>query len=447
VIVDVGDSANPFVVGDTSLPVYAQAVWVNDNFGYGFVANDYEGLTVININDPTNPVVDSQYYGADDSRDVFVRGNYAYVANQRKGLKIIDVTDPSMPYELGEYDTVGTYPNLQTVWAVDTLVYIPVEWPFVFKILNVSNPSLPSLLSYCRMRTIGEDLFVKDSFAYAVGTAAFQAFRISNPLNPESLPTYLLPHDISYAVFVKDTFAYIANADSGLRILNISDPAVPFEVGYHNNPPGGGATGIYVKDTIAYFATWGGGLRILNVNDPSTPIEIGFHPAAAWDVVVQDTIAHVTSNLGRVNFINISNPTNPVLCGYYDAADYVGRLFVDSSLIYVTCYEAGLSILELTETGVIEQHRDNLINAQLSFNMLSNPIKNKGVLLISLPNEKEYQVGLFDIQGRKVICLDKGKRGGFIKKVFNLLDLPNGIYFAILKAEDKQLVRKVVVIH
>jgi hypothetical protein len=41
VIVDVGDSANPFVVGDTSLPVYAQGVWVNDNFGYGLDANQY----------------------------------------------------------------------------------------------------------------------------------------------------------------------------------------------------------------------------------------------------------------------------------------------------------------------------------------------------------------------------------------------------------------------
>jgi hypothetical protein len=448
VIVDVGDSANPFVVGDTSLPVYAQAVWVNNNFGYGFVANSYEGLKIININDPTDPWVEAEFDGADDSRDVFVQGNYAYVANWRKGLKIIDVGTPSNPFEVGEYDTSGIYPNLQTIWSRDTLAYIPVEWPFVFKVLNVSNPSSPSLLEYCNMKTAGSDIFVKDTFAYVVGSNIFQTFNVSNPASPDSLPSYMLPYTVTWSVFVQDTFAYIANADSGLRILNISNPAAPFEVGYYDNPPGGGATGISVKDTLAYFATWGGGLRILNVTDPSSPSEIGFHPSAALDVIVKDTVAYVSSNLGYVNFIDISDPVNPVLIGYYENPHYSYRLFVDSNLVYITCYEAGMSILEWDDTGMEESYKGKIVTNGIRFSLMPTLTRKSINLSIYSLYKQNIEVVIYDECGRKVMSVltRKTLKGG-LKKRINLSDISNGVYFVVLKTEKKDLAQKIVIIH
>jgi hypothetical protein len=133
-IIDVSDSANPAVVGDTVLPVTAWSVWVNNNFGYAYVANSYEGLRPININNPTNPLPGSSYYGADDSRDVFVQGNFAYVSSDREGLKILDISSPSNPYEVGEYDTVGILPNLESVWVKESIAYVPTN---ILKILTI----------------------------------------------------------------------------------------------------------------------------------------------------------------------------------------------------------------------------------------------------------------------------------------------------------------------
>jgi hypothetical protein len=445
VIVDVGDSANPFVVGDTALPVYAQAVWVDGNFGYGFVANDYEGLTVININDPTNPQVDSQYYGADDSRDVFVQGNYAYVANLRKGLKIIDISTPSNPFEAGEYDTITANPITQTSWVSDTLAYVPLFQKF--KILNVTNPSSPQLIGVCNSLVGGEDIFVKDSIAYMIDGGVFQRVNINNPTMPETLPRYLLVHGTSYAVFIQDTFAYIANADSGLRILNISNPAAPFEVGHFDNPVGGTATGIFVKDSLVYLASRTTGLRIVNVKNPSSPIEIGYHPNEAIDVVIKDTVAYVTSFQKYTNIINVSNPVTPTLVGYYVNPDDCRRLFVDSNLIYVTCYESGLIILEWTETGINEQYSSSLVRSQTVLDIVPNPIDGNATLRFSLPYRMEYEIDLFDIQGRRLLCLDKGICAVIRNTRVDLQSIPNGVYFIILKAQKNKFVKKVVVVH
>jgi hypothetical protein len=233
-------------------------------------------LTPININDPTNPSALNSIYGADDSRDVFVLGNYAYVSNLRKGLKIIDVGDPTIPYEVGKYDTTGILPNLESMWVRDSLAYLPTTIPTApgaLKILNVQNPSNPTLISICPLGVgNANDICMIDSFAYMVGGRVFQTANISNPLAPESLPRYWLP-DVAtaWALFIKDSIAYIADGDSGLRILNITNPAAPFEVGYFNNATLDYATGIFVKDTLAYLATGASGLRRKKSPSPLPP--------------------------------------------------------------------------------------------------------------------------------------------------------------------------------
>ncbi|MCK4252307.1 T9SS type A sorting domain-containing protein [candidate division WOR-3 bacterium] len=445
VIVDVGDSANPFVVGDTSLPVYAQAVWVNNNFGYGFVANDYEGLTVININDPTNPQVDSQYYGADNSRDVFVQGNYAYVANLKKGLKIIDIGNPSNPFEVGEYDTIGTFPYLQTIWTRDTLVYIPVEWPFVFKVLNVSDPGLPSLLGYCNMKTVGSDIFVKDTFAYVVGSNIFQTFNVSIPTSPDSLHSYVLPHTTSRCVFIKDTFAYIANADSGLRILNVSNPTAPFEVGYFTaSEP---VYSVFVKDTLAYLAALGAGLRIVNVVDPTSPQEIGYYitTGSARDVIVNDSIAYIAAAGLRV--ININDTQNPTEVGYYITSYAPRRLFFNGTYIFAACFESGMDILKWDDTGIEENDKNRIAWTDFGFALTPTITKRYLNLSIHLSTSQNCDIVVYDEVGKVVADIVKNKKiKGEIKEKVDLSNLPAGVYFIILKVEDKQLVRKFVLV-
>ena len=55
-------------------------------------------------------------------------------------------------------------------------------------------------------------------------------------------------------------YAYVAAYGAGLRIINVSDPAHPTEVGYYNAL---GAEGVAVSGNYAYVAGRDGGLVIL----------------------------------------------------------------------------------------------------------------------------------------------------------------------------------------
>jgi hypothetical protein len=76
-------------------------------------------------------------------------------------------------------------------------------------------------------------------------------------------------------VVVKDRYAYVAAGDGGLRVIDISDPASPREVGYYDTPgwaqevalggdpsPGSGGVDVYLADGV-------GGLLILRFGEGS----------------------------------------------------------------------------------------------------------------------------------------------------------------------------------
>jgi hypothetical protein len=62
-------------------------------------------------------------------------------------------------------------------------------------------------------------------------------------------------------VTVAGNYAYVADDDSGLRIVDVSNPAAPSEAGFYDTP--GYAWGVAVAGNTAYVADSDGGLVIL----------------------------------------------------------------------------------------------------------------------------------------------------------------------------------------
>ena len=75
---------------------------------YVYVADGAEGLRVISVSDPAQPVEAGNYYTSGTCRGVAVSGDYAYVANYTAGLQVISVADAGNPVEVGYHDTPGT---------------------------------------------------------------------------------------------------------------------------------------------------------------------------------------------------------------------------------------------------------------------------------------------------------------------------------------------------
>jgi hypothetical protein len=114
-------------------------------------------------------------------------------------------------------------------------------------------------------------------------------------------------------VYVSGSYAYIAA--EGLRIIDISNPQSPNEVGYFDTP--GYARDVHVSGSYAYVAAGGKeGLRII-------------------DIRIID-----------IRIIDISNPQSPNEVGYFDTPGYARDVHVSGSYAYVAAGDyGGLCIL------------------------------------------------------------------------------------------------------
>jgi hypothetical protein len=66
----------------------------------------------------------------------------------------------------------------------------------------------------------------------------------------------------------------VADDSGGLRVVDVSTPANPTEVGFYDTPRS--AYGVAVSGSTVYVADWSRGLRVVDVSTPANPTEVGY---------------------------------------------------------------------------------------------------------------------------------------------------------------------------
>jgi hypothetical protein len=119
-VVDVSDRAAPVMVAslstgqlhfDVDLTLSGKRVYMASN----------AGLDVIDISNPTDPVLDHHLITPGSVKGVAISGRFAYVADGEDGLKIFDIADPSLPSMFGSTGITGI---AEAVAVSDDRVYV-----------------------------------------------------------------------------------------------------------------------------------------------------------------------------------------------------------------------------------------------------------------------------------------------------------------------------------
>ncbi len=169
---------------------------------------------------------------------------------------------------------------------------------------------------------------------------------VSNPAFPVELGGLRTP---GYAVDVEvvDGLAYLAEYRSGLRIIDVSNPAFPVELGALETP--WRAIGVDVVGDLAYV-TGIPALQIIDVSNPALPVELSILYAAGEgnDVEVVDDLAYVAAGRSGLRIIDVSNPTSPVALGLLHTPGDAYDVEVVGDLAYVADYESGLRIIDVS---------------------------------------------------------------------------------------------------
>jgi uncharacterized delta-60 repeat protein len=190
------------------------------------------------------------------------------------------------------------------------------------------------------------------------------------------------------------------------------------------------------------------------------------------EAMVLDTLSNVciTGYRGHLNdegtdFITLKYNTQGILLWvrYYgpfnNSYNRASDIAIDgSNIVYVTGGSAGsgtgldyLTIKYVEGQGVEENHQP-LCADRLSLKVYPNPVKTLTAIRYSLPVKGQVSLQLFDISGRLVKALvNQEKNTGNYSLIWNGTDENNrkvgeGVYFCILKTDEKCLKSKILVI-
>ncbi|MEB3259110.1 MAG: hypothetical protein VKP63_00605 [Cyanobacteriota bacterium] len=302
--------------------------------------NDHSTLLVegqvleVEQSNPPPPLVAS-LQGLRNPSDVRVVGNHAYIADyslSTSDLKIINISRPSAPVLLSQFNGTDIISDID---FVNGYVFA-ADGASGLRVISVGDPSSPSLKSTYNSPGDSQDVKVVGNYAYvADGTSGLQIVNISNPNSPVLQGNAPAPDDVTglkgvvSGVDIVGSLAYVISnrrqAGLGeLQVFNVSNPAAPVKLGQSSFQLSSLDLlyNVQVVGQYAYIAAGSKGMKIVDVSNPAVPVLRGEYyynsDQRAYDVQVVGKHAFVAYDLYGLEIIDVSNPSSPVLLSYYD---------------------------------------------------------------------------------------------------------------------------------
>lgn len=385
----VADPANVTLLGslDTSNG-WVDAVAVSGDHLYA--ADSWNGLRVINVADPANPVqeVVVPHHGGYPT-DVAVADGYAYVTSEPRwdgsgwsggGIQAIQVITPTESVEVGYLDSAGVSVDaidvvgnvahlargesgLQVVsiadptnmvvrsqidtrdWAIDVKVaggtgYV-ADYNGGLRIIDVSNPDSPAEQGAYEPPGAPWAIALNGTLAVTVEGVALRTFDITDPFAPvargvldlDAAPLNGWGTDVALA----GSTAYVAGGDAGLVEVDLSDPTNPTVSGQLDL--GGFAQVLSLRDGRAFVGV-GSTLHVISVVTPGNPTPQGTLtlPDYIWDLTATDSLVLVADNNAGLRIVSVMDPANPVEMANRSFNGAVTGVAVQGSTAYVTEY-------------------------------------------------------------------------------------------------------------
>jgi hypothetical protein len=306
--------------------------------GFAYLCDRW-GLYVIDATDPMNPHQATILTGAQTWSVLADSGRcyYTTAGVSPNSLRIADVSDPYHPAELGYLDGVASY----ELYKLSYFVYLAGYY-----IVDVSTPSFPTTVGSFAPGGIG--VWTRSPFSASFLAAEWDGMRVLNitdPVHP-ALDTLVPGGDEANDIYTDGSRAYVADRLAGTKILDISNPARPNEIGeydtadFGNGMSGALARGVRTRDTLACLATnyWApADLRMVDVSSPASPSLLGgcytWNPPVALEV--RDSLAYVGEN-AHFEIFSIANPQNPRLVGSCVLPNSPWAVCLVDTLAYVT---------------------------------------------------------------------------------------------------------------
>ena len=346
-IVDLTNPSAPQILAAVDTPGDAQGIAVSGTLAC--VADGSSGLQVFDVSNPHNPILLGHAATTQKALKVAMIGSMAYVNEDSARVEVIDLSNPTAPVIVGHVLVHGL---LTGVVARGVQVYVSIHaiehWRGGVEAIDVSDPGAPTIIGSQSTQGFANDIALSEGRVYVPGGFGnwLSIVEIAGGASVTVVGWYASPA-WGEGVAVDGPVAYLADTDSGLVTINVSDPSSPVPIGQVDTP--GYALKLAVQDGMAYVADLTG-LQLIDVSDPSHPHLEGNLPGAARDVAVSGSFAYVSGSSYGFGVVDVSNPSAPSLIGSLSCCEVsqARGIAQSGSLVYLCADTSGLKIIDVS---------------------------------------------------------------------------------------------------
>lgn len=228
--------------------------------------------------------------------------------NLNQAIQIFDLSNPELPVWVGNFGPAG---SIHDMYVMNDTAYVAEGYSPSFSIWNVANKSNPQMIVRVTVPTFGylHNIWPTDDGTHVVTTEetpfmTVKIWDIRNLGNIQMVGEYIAPGQVAHNAQIKGDKIYISHYESGVSIVDISNPTNPIELARYDTyttseqPEFNGCWGVYnyAADGLVYASNRDGRLFILE------EIE-----AVLNDTLIIDTVAGTPGSQSRIDVYAVNS--------------------------------------------------------------------------------------------------------------------------------------------
>ncbi|MHA1353838.1 MAG: LVIVD repeat-containing protein [Candidatus Heimdallarchaeota archaeon] len=363
--------------------------------------------------DPTKEVSQDQLWGEHGgcglTDGVFVEDDIAYLADGSNGLVILNVSSPEQPVKVGHYFDGGGFSN---VFVKNGFAFLRGSDSIrIIDISNIFEPRLAKKISVCPPHYgCMRDFAVRDNYLYISSSFGLFIYNITDPYNPVELSLLEDFSGFKITVFKDRLFAieyewFLTGNKYNLSVFDIDDPLSPLFLGecFFYEVYDDYILNFVVSDSFAYIATYNN-IFAINTTDHTSPelagsIQVASLGHSTKTIALQSS--NDTSNCDGVVFCadsnkglliyNFSSPTNPFFVSQHTTGYQAESFYTSEDFVYICSQEDPLSRPSALEIISLEEPSNpTLIGSYHCSGTITDVVVHQDFAFLSLKSEPNH---------------------------------------------------------